>query len=155
MSGHDPAPLVVPPLQRKERRPEKREEDLRRAERERERKRPLVSHSTRSKTRYKTRCNAASAAIKSESRMSIVPAHLALRERERERDCGYQPQVRDIIDCSLFFSFYLPLSFSLPFSPAYASPLCKSSRKSTRVGTQFPMKPQYKTRSGSERSSTQ
>jgi hypothetical protein len=39
MSGHDPASLVVPPLQRKERRPERSEEDRRRVEREKERKR--------------------------------------------------------------------------------------------------------------------
>lgn len=148
MSGHDPAPLVVPPLQRKERRPEKREEDLRRIERERERKRPLVSHSTRSKTRYKTRD-----ATQPRPRSSPNLGCRSCR-RTSQRDCGYQPQVRDIIDCSLFFSFYLPHSFSLPFSPAYASPLCKSSRKSTRAGTQFPMKPQYKTQNGSERSPT-
>ena len=113
MSGHDPAPLVVPPLQRKERRPEKREEDrLRRAERERERKRPLVSHSTRSKTRYKTRCNAASAATKSESRMSIVPAHLALREREIaaiNRKCVTS-------SIALSFSLFIFLSLSLSLS---------------------------------------
>ena len=116
MSGHDPAPLVVPPLQRKERRPEKREEDLRRAERERERKRPLVSHSTRSKTRYKTRCNAASAAIKSESRMSIVPAHLALREREREREIAAINRKCVTSSIALSFSLFIFLSLSLSLS---------------------------------------
>jgi len=54
--------------------------------------------------------------------------------RTSRRDCGYQPQVRDIIDCSLSLSAFLSRR-------AYASPLCKSSRKSARAGTRSSMKP--------------
>jgi len=117
MSGHDPALLVVPPLQRKERRPEERGGSAtcgkrkRDAERERERERPLVSHSTRSKTRYKTRCNAASAATKSESRMSIVPAHLAEKLRLSTASAWHHR----LLSLSLFFA--LSLSFSRQRTP--------------------------------------
>jgi len=129
MSGHDPAPLVVPSLQRKERRPEEQGGSATCGERKRD--------------HWSATAHAVKRAIKRDAaRSRLRPSpNLGCRlcRHTSQRDCSYQPQVRDIIDIALSFS--LLLSFSLPFLPEYASSLCKSSRKSTRAGTQSPMKP--------------
>jgi len=125
-----------------ERASEKRErgtETERKKQRERERERERVGEGKRGreKSLVSRSTHAVKRAIKRDAAWSRPrpSPNLECRScrRTSQRDCGYQPQVRDIIDCSLSFSF----SFSLS---AYASPLCKSSRKSARAGTRSSMK---------------
>lgn len=101
-------------------------------EKERERERPLVSHSTRSKTRYKTRCSAAPAATKSESRMSIVPAHLAERLRLSTASAWHHR----LLSHSLFF--FLSLSLFLSRQPRRSVNQVENPQE---LGTQSPVKP--------------
>jgi len=133
-------------LYREKRGDQRNEEDRRRVEKEREtqreKERPLVSHSTRSKTRYKTRCNAASAATKSESRMSIVPAHLAEKLRLSTASAWHHR----LLSLSLFFS--LSLSFSRQRTP-------RRSVNQVENPQELVLNPRWsfgKARSGSDRS---
>lgn len=81
MSGHDPASLVVPPLRRKERRPEERGGSVMRGRYERRKKKEKDRWSVAAHALKRAIKRAADAATRPESRMSIVPAHLIKRLR--------------------------------------------------------------------------